>query len=92
MPLDLIVDTLDNVPEPLKAEYAKDADGKFRLNVNGIEDTTGLKNALATERKTAKDAATQLATWKKLGKAPEEITAMLEAQEAQRIRAGKESR
>lgn len=50
MPLKLSVESLEGLDEPLKALYAKQADGKFRLSVDGLEDTSGLKNALSSER------------------------------------------
>src|SRR3972149_6481488 len=55
MPLELIVDTLDAVPEALKDMYVA-SEGKFKLDVNGIEDTKGLKSALEKERTAAKEA------------------------------------
>ncbi|MFZ3286554.1 MAG: hypothetical protein WA191_06855 [Telluria sp.] len=55
MALQLVVDTLESVPEALHSLYTE-ADGKFRLQVDGIEDTKGLKSALEKERQTAKDA------------------------------------
>ncbi len=55
MALQLVVDTLDAVPEPLRALYTE-AEGKFRLQVDGIEDTKGLKSALDKERQASKDA------------------------------------
>src|SRR6478609_6588834 len=79
MPLPLVVDTLDIVPEPFRAEYTE-ADGKFRLNVDGIEDTSGLKKALETERRTAKELSKKVQRWEALGKSDEEIQQMLESQ------------
>ena len=55
MALELIVDTLDSVPEALKDMYVA-SEGKFKLDVNGIEDTKGLKSALEKERQAAKEA------------------------------------
>src|SRR3989304_2911677 len=55
MALELIVDTLDAVPEALKDMYVA-SEGKFKLDVNGIEDTKGLKSALEKERTAAKEA------------------------------------
>ena len=42
MTLKLTVDTLDGVDEPLRALY-EEADGKYRLKVDGIEDVAPLK-------------------------------------------------
>jgi hypothetical protein len=50
MPLKMIVDTLDDVPEVLRDQYAKADDGKFKLAIDGIEDTGALKKALKAER------------------------------------------
>lgn len=53
--LPLVVDKLDAVPEAMRTEYVE-KDGKFHLDVTGMEDTSGLKSALDKERKAAKDA------------------------------------
>lgn len=63
MTLELIVDTLDKIPESLKGEYTKGEDGKFHLNVNGIEDTTGLKSALQKERDNVKELKAKYAAY-----------------------------
>lgn len=55
-PLALLVDKIDDVPEAQRPFYVE-KDGKFHLDVSGIEDTSGLKSALEKERKTAKDEA-----------------------------------
>lgn len=90
MPLNLIVDALDNVPEALKAEY-EPHDGKFRLKVEGLEDTGGLKSALEKERKTRSDLEKKVRKWEALGKTDEEISAMLTAAEqAERDKAEKD--
>ena len=49
MALKLIVDSLDGLDEGTKCLYAE-KDGKYRLDVEGIEDTSGLKSALEKER------------------------------------------
>lgn len=79
MALDLIVDALDAVPEALRSLYVPSGE-KFKLDVSGVEDTTGLKSALEAERKAAREAGKQAAAWKALGKTPEEIQALVEAQ------------
>lgn len=58
MALKLIVDTLDSVPEALHGEYTEGDDGKFKLNVEGLEDTGALKRALEHERTARKEAKT----------------------------------
>lgn len=79
MSLKLTVDTLDDVPENLRSLYSE-ADGKFRLAVDGIEDTAGLKSALQKEREAARNAEKQAKAWMALGKTPEEIAALVDAQ------------
>lgn len=79
MPLQLTVDTLDAVPENLRSLYSE-ADGKFRLAVDGLEDTAGLKSALQKEREAARTAEKQSKAWMALGKTPEEIAALVDAQ------------
>lgn len=79
MPLQLVVDKLDSVPEPLRAEYTE-KDGKFHLNVDGLEDTGGLKTALQKERDARKAAEKEIAAWKKSGKSAEEIAELVAAQ------------
>lgn len=59
MALDLVVDSLDAVPEAVRSLYVE-ADGKFKLDVSGVEDTRGLKSALEKERQAAKDAKREL--------------------------------
>jgi len=81
MPLALILDSIDAVPEALKTEYVKnEADGKFHLAVDGLPDVTGLKNALASERSLNKAAKDKVAAWEKLGVSPEEIEERLTAE------------
>lgn len=79
MSLKLIVDSLDSVPEPLRPMYSEDG-GKFRLQLDGYEDPAGLKSALDKERTAARNAEKQSKAWASLGKTPEEIQALLEAQ------------
>ena len=55
MTLKYIVDALDGVDAKFHDLYEK-AEGKFRLKVDGVEDTTGLKSALEKERANAKEA------------------------------------
>ena len=79
MSLKLTVDTLDDVPENLRSLYSE-SDGKFRLAVDGLEDTAGLKSALQKEREAARTAEKQSKAWMALGKTPEEIAALVDAQ------------
>jgi len=50
MPLKMIVDSLDDVPEALRDSYTQTDDKKFRLSVEGVEDPKALKKALQAER------------------------------------------
>lgn len=80
MALDLEVTTLDSVPEAVRSLYIPNGD-KFRLDVSGVEDVTGLKSALEKERKTARELEKQANTWRTLGKTPDEIQALVTAQQ-----------
>jgi hypothetical protein len=75
--LKLTVEDISTVEEAQRGLYAKQDDGKFRLQVDGVEDTTGLKNALAAERKRANDAEKASKALQGLGKSPDEIAAIL---------------
>lgn len=79
MTLELVVDKLDSIPEAIRSEYTE-KDGKFHLNVNGIEDTAGLKSALQKERTAAANANKALSAFTALGKTPEEIAAQVAAE------------
>lgn len=79
MALKFEVETLDDIPEAHKSLYSEQG-GKFRLSVDGLEDTSGLKSALAKERKAHEEKAKQAAKYQSLGKSPEEIEALLDAQ------------
>jgi len=74
MALKLIVDTLEGIAEPQQALYVKQADGKFKLDVTGLEDTGGLKTALEKERQRAEDNAKALKQFE--GIDPEEARKM----------------
>lgn len=87
MALQLVVDSLDGIPDALKGEYAE-KDGKFHLNVDGIEDTSGLKSALDKERTKARDLEKKVKKWEALGKSDEEIAQLLaDHEEAERKKA-----
>jgi hypothetical protein len=79
MALKLIVDKLDDIPEALRGEYTE-KDGKFHLGVDGLEDTGGLKTALQKERADRAAYEKQVKAWQGLGKSPDEIKELLEAQ------------
>lgn len=80
MPLQLVVDSLEAVPEALRDQYVE-ANGKFRLNVDGYEDPAGLKSALQKEREAAKTYEKQVKAWAALGKSPEDIQELLRKQQ-----------
>lgn len=80
MPLELTVESLDGLSEALSSLYVE-REGKYHLDVSGVEDTTGLKSALDKERRTARDATRAKDRWERLGKTPEEIEALLQANE-----------
>ena len=56
--LKLEIDSLDSIDEGLKGLYSEQ-DGKYRLNVDGIEDTGALKRAKEHEKEARKKAETQ---------------------------------
>lgn len=78
--LKLVIDKIDEVEEASRALYVE-KDGKFHLDVDGIEDTSGLKKALESERKRAGDLEKQIKKWQRLGKSDDEIEALIAAQE-----------
>lgn len=59
MPLPFTTDSLDDIDEDLHGHYIEE-DGKFRLNVAGYEEPSGLKSALQKERENAKSLKRQL--------------------------------
>src|SRR4051812_49315938 len=82
--LQLSVDSIDGLDEALRSLYVE-KDGKFQLDVDGIEDTSGLKTALQKERRTASELQKQTNAWKALGKTPEQIAELLEAQQQREL-------
>ena len=89
MALKLTVDSIDEVPETLRDLYTE-KDGKFALAVDGLEDTSGLKNALEAERKNAREAAKLAKAYRDLGMSAEEIKALVsEKQDREREEAQK---
>lgn len=60
MALQFEVDSLDSIPEGQRELYAEVDGGKFRLDLDGYEDPTGLKSALEKERTEKKDKDRQL--------------------------------
>lgn len=82
MALAAVVESIDTVPEALRAEYTE-KEGKFYLNLDGLDNhhaVTGLTRALASERGMNADAKKKVAAWEKLGVSPEEIEKRLEVE------------
>lgn len=78
MALELYVSSLEGLPESISGLYERQADGRFALSVNGLEDTSGLKRKneeLLSEKSKMKDL---LAVWD--GIDPEEAKKALAAQ------------
>lgn len=85
MALKLTVDSLDGMDEAQKSLYVQQGD-KFTLDVDGLpqpEDTSGLKSALQAERKSNRNLENKAKAYEKLGKTPEEIQELIDAQETQ---------
>lgn len=64
MALKAILDNVDALPEDVKKEYKKGDDGKFHLDVDGIDDhpqVKGLKNAMTNAKAERSTAQTELA-------------------------------
>jgi hypothetical protein len=76
MPLKLVVDKIEDIDEPQRPLYVE-KDGKFHLDVDGIEDTAPLKKSLESARRVERDIKKKIEAWEKLGKTPEEIAEML---------------
>jgi len=62
----------DKLEEGIQKLYGE-KDGKYTLAVEGIEDTSRLKSALAAERANVKEREKKIKAWEALGKTPEEI-------------------
>lgn len=82
MALKLVIDKLEDVPEAVRGEYEHDEkSGKYKLKVEGIEDTSGLKSALEKERSDRKALEKKIKQWEALGKSPEEIAELSQQHE-----------
>jgi hypothetical protein len=78
--LKLAVDSLDGMDEATKAFYVED-NGKFKLAVDGLEDTSGLKSALQKERRDRAELEKKVKRWDALGKSDDEISELLKRHE-----------
>ena len=76
MGLKAVIESLDDVAEPLREHYTESDDGTFRLDAEGVEDVSGLKSALKKERDAAKTALSELKRFKGLD--PDEARAAQE--------------
>ena len=63
--LKLQVDSLEGLDSSLHSYYEQTESG-YRLKVEGLEDTSGLKTALQKERESNKDAKTKLSELERL--------------------------
>lgn len=89
MPIEKIVDSLDNVEADLHGFYTQKEDGKFHL-----EDVTALRNTMKhvkTEKTELAKKVKDIGKWEALGKTPEEIAALLAAQAEDAERKARES-
>jgi len=83
MPLDAIVDSLEGVPEQYRELYAE-RDGKYRLDVQGVEfpdEVQGLKSALQKEREAAKEAQARLKAYGEID--PDTVRKLMSEREKQ---------
>jgi len=81
--MEITLDTIDNLPEPLKP-LAAQADGKFKLDLTKVmpfEDVTGLKTALVRVRE-------NVSAYAKLGK-PDELARKIADLEERAAKGGK---
>lgn len=76
--LKLVLDSLEDVDKDSRDLYVE-KDGKFHLDVDGVEDTSSLKGALSKERKAREELQKTVRRWEKLGKSDEEIADLIEA-------------
>lgn len=77
MALKLTIDKLDDVDESFQSLYAE-KDGKFVLQVDGLEDTSGLRSALGKERHARSELERKIKRWESLGKNEDEISDLIE--------------
>lgn len=76
MALKLAIEKLEDVEEAHRPLYAE-KDGKFHLQVDGIEDTTGLRSALGKERHARAELEKKVKKWESIGKTDEEIADLI---------------
>src|SRR5689334_18279239 len=49
-----VLDSIDALDAALQPLYTRGDDGKYRLDAEGVEDVSGLKNALAAQKEAAR--------------------------------------
>lgn len=81
MALKLSVESIDDVNENLRPLYTE-KDGKYVLQVDGLDDITQEAVSAATRRanKEAIEERKKRQAWERIGKSPEEIQALLDAE------------
>jgi hypothetical protein len=83
MTLKLVIDKIEDVPEPIRDQYTE-KDGKFHLNVDNAEAESifaaPLKKVIDSERKLRAASDARVRAWEKSGKTPEEIEALIQEQ------------
>lgn len=79
-----IIDKLEDVEESVRQFYVQKDDGKFHLEIEGLEDNSSALKAAQTALKRANDDAAkrrkQLEDWQAIGKTPEEILTLINKQ------------
>src|SRR5829696_4235111 len=88
MSLPFLSETLDAIPEAARSFY-EEADGKFKLKIEGLEDTAGLKSALQAERTRAKDFEKAAKRWSGLDF--DEVQTILREREDAKLKTAKET-
>lgn len=91
MALPLVVDSLDEITNEAARGAYVEKEGKFHLDIDPPEDTSGLKTALNSERQLRAKHEKSVKAWEKLGKTPEEIAELLEVQRAKDEEAAKKA-
>lgn len=66
MKVKAFVKSLDEVSEPYRELYVEDCNGGFKLDAEGVEDVTGLKNSLTAVREELKTLKTEYTKYKDL--------------------------
>src|SRR3954465_11361323 len=72
-------EAVESLPKEMQT-LVVEKDGKWVLEIESADEVKGLKTALNTERASNKTIKEKVAAWEKLGKAADEIEAMLAAE------------